>query len=192
MGRIREEKEEERRSEKRKSQKKEDAGAQKRRSRRIVVYQFLFLESRKSKSRLARAIWSDEISQIARVCCTKRILKPKPKTLQVRGAFDTFGSTLGCGKCARPCGVKSGSKSKNPNAPGPEHLWKLRCGKSARSCCAKHIRKPKCSKHRRFGSLSISARRSSAKLISKSKSPKHPWSGTLLELDVEKVHAAVA
>ena len=30
-------------------------------------------------------------------------------------------------------------------------FWKLRCGKSARSCGAKHILKSKCTKHTRFG-----------------------------------------
>ena len=35
----------------------------------------------------------------------------------------------------------------------PEHFWKLRCGKSARSCGAKHISKSNCAKHLMFGPL---------------------------------------
>ena len=36
---------------------------------------------------------------------------------------------------------------------GPDHPWKLRCGKSARRCGAKHMSKSKCTKHTRFGPL---------------------------------------
>ena len=35
------------------------------------------------------------------------------------------------------------------STPGPDHLWKLRCRKSARRCGAKHISKSKCTKHTR-------------------------------------------
>ena len=34
-----------------------------------------------------------------------------------------------------------------------EHVWKLRCRKSARRCGAKHICKSKCTKHTRCGPL---------------------------------------
>ena len=34
-----------------------------------------------------------------------------------------------------------------------DHFWKLRCGKSARRCGAKHISKSKCTRHTRFGPL---------------------------------------
>ena len=36
------------------------------------------------------------------------------------------------------------------NTPAPDHFWKLRCGKSARRCGAKHISKRKCTKHHMF------------------------------------------
>ena len=39
------------------------------------------------------------------------------------------------------------------NTPGSDHFWKLRCGKSARRCGAKHISKSKCTKHTRSGPL---------------------------------------
>ena len=34
-----------------------------------------------------------------------------------------------------------------------DHFWKLRCGKSARSCGAKHMSKSQCTKHTMFGPL---------------------------------------
>ena len=38
------------------------------------------------------------------------------------------------------------------STPGPDHVWKLRCRKSARCCGAKHMSKSKCTKHTRSGS----------------------------------------
>ena len=39
------------------------------------------------------------------------------------------------------------------NTLAPDHFWKLRCRKSARRCSAKHISKSKCTKHTRSGPL---------------------------------------
>ena len=39
------------------------------------------------------------------------------------------------------------------NTPFSDHLWKLRCRKSARRCGAKHISKSKCTKHNMFAPL---------------------------------------
>ena len=39
------------------------------------------------------------------------------------------------------------------NTPFSDHFWKLRCGKSARRCGAKHISKWKCAKHLSVGPL---------------------------------------
>ena len=39
------------------------------------------------------------------------------------------------------------------NTRGSDHFWKIRCGKSARRCGAKHISKSKCTKHLTFGAL---------------------------------------
>ena len=39
------------------------------------------------------------------------------------------------------------------NTRDSDHFWKLRCGKSARRCSAKHISKSKCTKHLTFGAL---------------------------------------
>ena len=50
--------------------------------------------------------------------------------------------------------VRSTFPSQNvQNTPASDHFWKLRCGKSARRCGAKHISKSKCTKHTRFGPL---------------------------------------
>jgi len=39
------------------------------------------------------------------------------------------------------------------STPCSEHLWKLRCSKSARHCGAKHVSKSKCTKHISLGTL---------------------------------------
>ena len=52
------------------------------------------------------------------------------------------------------------------NTPAPDHVWKLRCRKSARRCGAKHISNSKCTKHH--------------------------FRTTSGNCDVEKVHAVVA
>ena len=50
--------------------------------------------------------------------------------------------------------ARSTFRSQNvPNTPAPDHFWKLRCGKSARRCGAKHISKSKCTKHHMFAPL---------------------------------------
>ena len=44
--------------------------------------------------------------------------------------------------------ARSTFRSQNvENTPGSDHSWKLRCRKSARRCSAKHISKSKCKKH---------------------------------------------
>ena len=75
------------------------------------------------------------------------------------------------------------------NTPLSDHVWKLRCRKSARRCGAKHISKSKCqsttcSRHFwRFG-CGKSARRCGAKHISKSKCTKHHMFAPLLEVRI--------
>ena len=50
--------------------------------------------------------------------------------------------------------ARSTFRSQNvQNTPAPDHFWQLRCRKSARRCGAKHILKPKCTKHTRSGPL---------------------------------------
>jgi len=50
--------------------------------------------------------------------------------------------------------ARSTFRSQNvQNTPTPDHFWKLRCGKSARRCGAKHISKSKCTKNTNSGPL---------------------------------------
>ena len=50
--------------------------------------------------------------------------------------------------------ARSTFRSQNvQSTPAPDHFWKLRCGKSARRCGAKHISMSKCTKHTSFGPL---------------------------------------
>ena len=88
------------------------------------------------------------------------------------------------------------------------HFWKLRCGKSARRCGAKHISKSKCTKHIKtphvratFGGSDVGkvyavVARRCAKHISKSKCTKHIKTphvrATFGSSDVENVYAIVA
>jgi len=84
------------------------------------------------------------------------------------------------------------------NTPAPDHFWKLRCQKSARSCGAKHISKSKCTKHTSVGPLLEVA-------MSKKCTPlwreahfqvkmykTHQCRTTFGSSDVEKMHAVVA
>ena len=50
--------------------------------------------------------------------------------------------------------ARSTCRSQNvQNTSASDHFWKLRCRKSARRCCAKHISKSKCTKHLSVGPL---------------------------------------
>ena len=50
--------------------------------------------------------------------------------------------------------ARSTFRSQNvQSTPFSDHFWQLRCRKSARHCGAKHISKPKCTKHTRSGPL---------------------------------------
>ena len=84
------------------------------------------------------------------------------------------------------------------STPWSDHIWKLRCRKSARRCGAKHISKSKCTKHTMVGPLLEVA-------MSKKCTPlwreahfqvqmykAHHGRTTFGSCDVEKVHAVVA
>ena len=111
------------------------------------------------------------------------------------------GSKSGLAKAAgaEPAGqrrdekaARSTFRSQNAqNTQFSDHFWKLRCGKSARRCGAKHISKSKCTKKPgsdHFWKLRCrkSARRCGAKHISKSKCTKHTRFGPLLEVEMSK------
>ena len=102
---------EERRSEKRKSQKKEDADARKGRKVAKHCVFRMICGSGGSKSRLAKAAGAEPAGQM------------RDEKLHAVVARSTF-------------------RSQNvQNTSASDHFWKLRCGKSARRCGAKHISK---------------------------------------------------
>ena len=71
------------------------------------------------------------------------------KTLGVRNTFSSWDVEKVHAVVAR-----STFPSQNvQNTPLSDHFWKLRCRKSARRCGAKHISKPKCTKHTIVGPL---------------------------------------
>ena len=159
---------EERRSEQRKSQKKEDADARKGRKVAIHCVFPMICGSGGSKSRLAKAAGAEPSGQM------------RDEKLHAVVARSTF-------------------RSQNvQNTPAPDHFWKLRCRKSARRCCAKHISKSKCTKHTIVGPLLE---------VEMSKKCTPLWREAHFEVkmlkaprvrasfgrsDVEKVHAVVA
>ena len=96
---------------KRKDQKKEDADARKGRKVAIHCVFPMICGSGGSKSRLAKAAGAEASGQM------------RDEKVHAVVARSTF-------------------RSQNvQNTPAPDHVWKLRCRKSARRCGAKHISK---------------------------------------------------
>ena len=123
MGRVREEKRRRKKIKTRKSPKKEDPGARK--GRKVAKHGFfpMICGSGVLKSRLTKAAGAEPCGQM------------RDEKLHAAVARSTFPSQ----------NVQSTSRS--------EHLWKLRCRKSACRCGAKHISKSKCAKHLSSGPL---------------------------------------
>ena len=160
--------EKKRREEKRKSKKKEDGDARK--GRKVAKHCVfpMIWGSGGSKSRLAKAAGAEPAGQI------------RDEKLHAVVARSTFAS------------------QNVQNTSAPDHVWKLRCRKSARRCGAKHICKSKCTKHTSVGPLLEVA-------MSKKCTPlwreahlqvkmykTHQCRTTFGSRDVEKVHAVVA
>ena len=88
--------------------------------------------------------------------------------------------------------ARSTFRSQNvQNTTCSDHVWKLRCRKSARRCGAKHISKSKCTKHTRSGPLlAVEMWKKCTPLWreahSKSKCTKHQGFGPLLEVQMSK------
>ena len=95
------------------------------------------------------------------------------------------------------CG-SGGSKSRLAKAAGAEPSGQMRCRKSARRCGAKHISKPKCTKHTSSGPLlEVAMPKKCTPLWREAhfevKMRKaHQLRTTFGSCDVEKVHAVVA
>ena len=118
MGTVREKRKvEERRLEKRKSQKKEDTGARKGRKVAKRCVFPMICGSAGSKSRLAKVAGAEPAGQV------------RDEKLHAVVARSTFSSQ----------NVQS--------TPFLDHVWKLRCRKSARRCGAKHLQVKMCKAH---------------------------------------------
>ena len=84
------------------------------------------------------------------------------------------------------------------NTPAPDHVWKLRCQKSARRCGAKHISKWKCTKHTSSGPrLEVAMSKKCTPLwreahLEVKMYKTHHSQTTFGSWGVEKVHAVVA
>ena len=122
-GKSQKRKDQKREDQKRKSQKKEDADARK--GRKVAKHCVfpMICGSGGSKSRLAKAAGAEPAGQM------------RDEKLHAVVARSTFPS------------------QNVQNTSGPDHVWKLRCRKSARRCGAKHISKSKCTKHLSVGPL---------------------------------------
>ena len=103
--------------------KKEDAGARK--GRKVTIRRVfpMICGSRGSKSNLPKAAGAETAGQM------------RDEKLHAVAARSTCPS------------------QNAQSTPGSDHLWKLRCRKSARGCGAKHISKSKCTKHTNIGPL---------------------------------------
>ena len=155
MGRGREKRRvEESRSEKRKSQKKEDADARKgRKVAKHCVFPMI-CGSGGSKSRLAKAAGAEPSGQMSDEKVYAVVVRStfRSKNVQSTPFSDHFWKL----RCRKVHAVVARSTFRSQNVqstPFSDHFWKLRCRKSARRCGAKHISKPKCTKHTRFGPL---------------------------------------
>ena len=121
-----------------------------------------------SKSRLAKAAGAEPAGQM------------RDEKVHAVVARSTFGS------------------QKVQNTSASDHVWKLRCRKSARRCGAKHISKSKCTKHTIPGPLlEVEMSKKCTRLWREAhfqvKMYKTPHvRATFRGSDVEKVHAVVA
>ena len=153
-----------RRSEKSKSGKQEDAGARKGREVAIHCVFPMIWGSGGSKSNLAKAAGAEPAGQM------------RDEQLHAVVARSTFPSQ----------NVQS--------TPCSDHFWKLRCGKSAPRCGAKHISKSKCTKHTILGSCDVEkVHLVVARSTFPSQNVKHTIRGPLLEVETsKKLHLVVA
>ena len=100
-------------------------------------------------TRGADHFWHLRCRKSARRCGAKHIFKSKCKKHQLRTTFGSWDVEKVHAVVAR-----STFRSQNvQNTLVSDDFWKLRCGKNARRCGAKHISKSKCTKHLSVGRL---------------------------------------
>ena len=94
--------------------------------------------------------WKLRCRKSARHCGAKHISKSKCTKHTILGPL----LEVEMSKKVHVVVARSTFPSQNvQNTPAPDHFWKLRCRKSARRCCAKHISKSKYTKHHMFAPL---------------------------------------
>ena len=136
-----------------------------------------------SKSRLAKAAGAEPAGQMRDENCTPlwREAHFEVKVYKAHHCRTTFGSWDV--EKVHAVVARSTFPSENAqNAPGADHFWQLRCRKSARRCSAKHISKSKCTKHTRFGPLLE---------VEMSKKCTPLWREAHLEVKVEKTEGGL-
>ena len=108
-----------------------------------------------SKSRLAKAAGAEPSGQMRDEKLHAVVAEEhfEVKSVKTWGSQTTFGS-WDDEKKVHAVVARSTFPSQNAQrTPFSEHVWKLRCRKSARCCGAKHISKSKCTKTDWFGGL---------------------------------------
>ena len=157
MGRVREEKrrEEKRREEKRRRKKKsQQTGARKgKKVAKHVFFQWFEAPEGRKVGSLKRRVRS----QLARWKMKNCTPLWHEAHFQVKICKKTHArTTLGSWDVEKVHALVARSTFRSQNVKNTrcsDHFWKLRCRKRARRCGAKHISKPKCTKHTRSGPL---------------------------------------
>ena len=129
--------------------------------------------------------WKFRCRKSARRCGAKHVSKSKCTKHTILGPLLEVQMSKKC----TPLWREAHFQVKMYKTHRSDHFWKLRCWKSARRCCAKHVSKSKCAKHTIVGHFwklrcRKSARRCGAKHISKSKCTKHHMFAPLLEVQM--------
>ena len=167
-------------------------------SRNTVCFQWFVAQEGRKVGSLKRRVRSQLVTGAMKNCTPlwreAHFQVKRYKTPQVRTTFGSWDVEKARAVVAR----STFPSQKVQNTSGPDHIWKLRCGKRARRCGAKHISKSKGTKHLRSGPLlEVEMSKKCTPLWREAhfqvKSVKNWRSWTTFgSWDVEKVHAVVA
>ena len=122
-------------------------------SRNTVFFQWFGAPEGRKVGSLKRRVWSQlarwEMKNWTPLWREAHFQVKMYKTHQLRTTFGSWDV-----KKVHAVVARSTFPSQNvQSTPAPDHFWKLRCRKSARRCSAKHISKSKCTKHTSSGPL---------------------------------------
>ena len=149
VGRVREEKKQKREDQRRGRVRRKKMQAREKiaKSRNSVFFQWFVAPEGRRVGSLKRRVRS-HVARWEMTSCTpwRREAHFQVKMYKAHQGRSTFGSWDV--QKVRTVAARSTCPSQNvQSTPGSEHLRKLRCRKSARSCGVKHISKSKCTKH---------------------------------------------